>query len=79
MKRKVSTILDESLFRRTKMESARKGMQISEVISEALELYLGAGKEGASGPGVVAESWGSLKVSSRRLKKVMEEDGLLDS
>jgi hypothetical protein len=80
MRRKVSTLLDESLFRRAKLESVRQGKQISEIVGEALEGYLGekSGKEGSLG--VVAESWGVLALPRARVKKVLaEEKDLLEA
>jgi hypothetical protein len=78
MRKKISTVLDETLFRRTRLESARRGKQISEIVSEALEEYLGKSHQ-TPGPGFVAESYGIFKISGRKLQRVMEEDGLLDS
>ncbi len=40
MRKKVSTLLDETLYRRAKLESVVRGKQISEIIGEALEKYL---------------------------------------
>ena len=80
MRRKVSTLLDESLFRRAKLESVRRGKQISEVVGEALERYLGEkpGDEGSLG--VVGESWGVLTLPRARVKKVLaEEKDLLEA
>ena len=36
MRQKVSTLLEEALFRRAKLMAVRKGMQISEILGEAL-------------------------------------------
>jgi hypothetical protein len=71
MRKKVSTLLDPVLFRRAKTEAARQNRQISEIVAEALEMYLR--KEG-SHLGKVDESWASLPVDWKQLKKVMEEE-----
>lgn len=80
MRRKVSTLLDETLFRRAKLESVRQGRQISEVIGEALEFYLREKGSRRSSTGVTAESWGALAMKKAKVKRIMaEEAGLLDS
>lgn len=72
MRSKVSTLVDPVLFRRAKLEAARQNKQISEIVGEALELYLR--KRGAHHLGKVAESWGALQVDRKKLKKLMEEE-----
>lgn len=79
-RRKISTLLDEHLFRRTKLEAVRQGKQVSEVLGEALEQYLA--KTGVSRPttSVVADTWGALPFDRRKLKRLLaDEDGLLDT
>jgi hypothetical protein len=80
MRRKVSTLLEESVFRRAKLESARQGKQFSEVIGEAVESYLDS-KGSPRGSGhVVAASWARLSLPSREVKRLVEEEeGLLDA
>ena len=74
MKRKISTIIDESLFLRTKVEALRQDMQISEVISEALEGYLEE-KGSPRGPGgVVANSWATIPLERTDLDAVLREE-----
>lgn len=81
MKRKFITVLDCGLFRRLKLESARQGKQMSELVSEALEFYLRPSKGIARETGrVVDATWGSLSVDRETLKELMhEEESLLDS
>ncbi|HXK58747.1 MAG TPA: hypothetical protein PLP42_02540 [Acidobacteriota bacterium] len=71
MRKKVSTLLDPVLFRRVKVEAARQNKQISEIVAEALEIYLR--KEGTH-LGKVEESWHTLPIEARQLKKLMEEE-----
>ena len=79
-RRKVSTILDEHLFRRAKLESVRRRKQVSEIFGEALERYLAETGSRLAPSGVVAETWGVLKLGRRKLDRLMaEEDGLLDA
>ncbi len=79
LRRKVSTILDEALFRRAKLESVRQGKKINQIVAEALEAYLDKGGRHASA-GVVAESWGAVGLDKKRVRKLLlDEDGLLDA
>ncbi len=74
MKKKISTILDDALVRRTKIEALRQDKQISEVIGEALETYL-AEKGSPRGPGgVVANSWGVLALPRERVDEILSEE-----
>ena len=79
-RRKVSTVLDDHLFRRAKLESIRRRKQVSEILGEALERYLAeTGNHGAT-TGVVAETWGVLKLDRRRVDRLLnDEGGLLDA
>ena len=79
MRRKVSTVLDDALFRRAKLESVRRGKPISHLLGEALEsdLEREGGRHATSG--VVAETWGVFALDRRRVKRLLtEEDGLLE-
>ena len=80
MRRKVSTLLDEALFRRAKLESARQGKQISEIVGEALEQYLSRGGSRRGSADLVTESWGVLTMRKSRVQRLLaEEEGLLDT
>jgi hypothetical protein len=79
-RRKVSTLLDEHLFRRAKLESVRQGKQVSEILGEALERYLGESGGRAATTGVAAESWGVLKLDRRKVDRLLvNEGGLFDA
>ena len=74
MKKKVSTIIDEALFRRTKVEALRQDVQISDVIGEALEAYL-AEKGSPRGPGgVVANSWAAIPLDRDQVDAILGEE-----
>ena len=75
----MSTLLDEALYRRAKIESALQGKQVSEVMGEALEHYLNDKGRTPGGVGAVDRSWGALQIPSGRLREIMEEDDWLDS
>ena len=79
MRRKFSTLLDESLYDRTRQEAIRQGKQIADVVGDALAVSLDS-KTAAFGPkGVVAESWGILALPARQVRQLLqEEDELLD-
>lgn len=78
MRRKVGTVLEEGLFRRARLESARQGRGISDILAEALLDYLERkGRHETSG--VVADTWSVLSLDRGQVKKILgEEDGLLD-
>ena len=79
-RRKVSTLLDEHLFRRAKLQAARQSKQISQVLGEALERHLaGEGRQPDTG-GVVARTWNSLPANRRLLRRALaDEDSLFDA
>jgi hypothetical protein len=74
MRRKVSTQLDEVLFRRVRLESVRQGRQISAIISDALSHYLDESGTPAGPGGAVSASWASLSVPVETLMEVLDEE-----
>jgi len=80
MRRKVSTVLDDSLFRRVKLESVRQGKPISHLLGEALEAYLEREGGRHATAGVVAETWAVFDVDRRRVKRLLaDEDGVIEA
>jgi hypothetical protein len=80
MRRKVSTIIDEALFLRAKVEAARQGRPWSALLEEALRRYFQEPQGGADSRLTVASTWGAVAVSPQVLRRLMEdEDGWLDS
>lgn len=78
-RKKISTVLDEHLFRRAKLESVRQHKQVSEILGEALERYLGTPGSHLT-TGVAADSWGVLRVDRRTVARLLsDEEGLLDA
>ncbi len=78
--RKVSTVLDDHLFRSAKLEALKQQRPFSEVLSEALERYLAERGGRAPGSGVTAESWGIVRLDRRRVDRLIrDEEGLLDA
>ena len=76
----MSTLLDEGLYRRAKLEAAVRGKQISEIVGEALAKYLDEQTGPRRGLGVVEETWGALSLSRDELEAILAEDeGWLDS
>jgi ubiquinone biosynthesis protein UbiJ len=79
MRRKFSTLLDEDLYDRARLEARRQGKQIADVVGEALTEYLDERSALVGPAAVVAGSWGALRLSMERLRQVLEEEeGLLD-
>lgn len=77
---KVSTVLDEHLFRRAKLEAVRRDTPLAEVISEALQRYLADSGSRSATAGVVDATWGLLAIERSQLEELLaEEPGLLDS
>jgi hypothetical protein len=78
VRRKVGTVLEEALFRRARLESARQGRGISDILAEALEDYLQRkGRHETSG--VVADTWSVLSLDRGQVKRILgEEEGLLE-
>jgi hypothetical protein len=79
MQRKVSTQLDDGLFRRARLEAVRQGRPISAIIGDALRKYLDDSGTPAGLGGVVAASWGVLSAPPRQVVSIMrEEDDFLE-
>jgi hypothetical protein len=77
---KVSTVLDEHLFRRAKLEAVRRRKPLNELVAEALERYLADSGGRSATTGIVAGSWGVLRLEKDALDELLaEEDGLFDS
>ena len=79
MRRKFSTVVEDGLLRRARLESVRRNKQISEIVAEALEAYL-PGTGAATGPGVAVRTSGSIRVGRAAARRILcEEPSLLDS
>jgi hypothetical protein len=74
MRRKVSTIMEESLFRRAKLEAARQGRPLAALLEEALERYFDHPPTRPSGYKTVDESWGALSLPAEVVREIMEEE-----
>jgi len=79
MRRKFSTLLDEHLYNRARLEASRQGKQIADVVGEALTRYLDESAALVGPAEAVAGSWGALRLPAERLRQMLaEEEGLLD-
>jgi len=79
MRQKISTVVDASLYRRAKLEAARSGRQIADVIEAALREHLAPAGPEETGDSTVAATWGSLPAPRRLVEQVLtEEEGLFD-
>jgi hypothetical protein len=74
-RRKISTVMDEHLFRRAKLESIRRRKQLSEILGEALERYLANSGSPAATTGAVADTWGLVKLDRRKVDRLVAEAG----
>jgi hypothetical protein len=74
MRKKVSTIMDASLFHRAKVEAARQGKPLAAVIEEALEAYFANAGVPQRMHMTVAESAGAMAIPAGVLREIMEED-----
>lgn len=80
MKRKVGTILDEELVRKAKQIALVHEQSLSRLLEEALKMYLGSVEKKKGGQKNVSQSTqGSMRISPKILKAVMEEEGLYDA
>ncbi|MFQ5738371.1 MAG: hypothetical protein ACE5JX_05120 [Acidobacteriota bacterium] len=80
MRQKVSTLVNAALFRQIKLEAVRSNKQISEIVGEALELYLQRARAGRRRGDVAGESWGALPLNSGAVKRILEEEeGLFEA
>ncbi len=77
MRRKLSTILEENLVRRAKLEAVRQGKPLSELITEAIEGYLRQQGSPAGAGEVVRRSWRAIAVDRDQVVKILENEGSL--
>jgi hypothetical protein len=81
MRRKVSTVMEESLFQRAKLEAARQGRPFAAILDDALDGYLSSatGTTPRRGSSVEA-TWGAMAAPPDLVRAIMEdEDGWLDT
>ena len=74
MKQKVSTIMDESLLRRVKIEAVLQGRPLSAILEDALKKYLESPPSRPPGYRSVDEMWGAMAASPELIRHVMEEE-----
>jgi hypothetical protein len=80
-RKKVSTIMEATLFHRAKLEAARQRKPLSTILEEALTAYLSSPMAVPGGGGSRVEaSWGVIDLPSDVVREIMEEeDGWLDT
>jgi hypothetical protein len=74
MRRKVSTIMEESVFRRAKLEAARQGRPLAAILEEALRRYFDQPSTRPPGYKTVDECWGILSLPAEVVRQIMEEE-----
>jgi undecaprenyl pyrophosphate synthase len=77
MKAKIGTALDRDLLRRARLMAKREGKRLNQVIEEALSEHLI--RRTSPKDNIVAKTAGSLKISNKELKQILEEEpGIFD-
>lgn len=71
MRRKVGTTLDAILYQRAKEAARQQGRSLTEVIEQALDLYLSSTTPRAL---IAAQTKGTFKVSEKALRAVLGEN-----
>lgn len=78
VKKKIGTVIEESLLKRAKAAAAAEGTPLNRLLEEALMEYLnryrGVGKGSA-----VMSTWGAVQVDGPLLQAVMEEESVIES
>ena len=74
MHKKFGTVLDDKLLSRAKAYCHKKHKTISRLLEEALGEYLQKEERPVPSFSAVEASFGALKISSRDLRSVLEED-----
>ena len=74
MRRKVSTIMEESLFRRAKLEAARQGRPLAAIVEDALRRYFEKPPTRPPGYKTVEETWGALSLPAEVVRQIMEDE-----
>ena len=74
MHKKFGTVLDDKLLSRAKTYCQKKHTTISRLFEEALGEYLQKQEHSVSSFSTVDASFGALKISSKNLHAVLEED-----
>ncbi len=77
MKKKIGTILEENLILEAKKVALTKGLPFSQILEEALKNYLKQARQ--TEKKVALTTKGSMKISKRVLRQIMEEEGVYDS
>jgi hypothetical protein len=72
MKRKVSTIMEDSLFRRAKLEAVRQGRPLAAILEDALQRYFEPLPNRPPGYKTVDECWGILSLPAEVVRQIME-------
>ena len=81
MKKKVGTLLDESLIYQAKKVAVSKKQPLSQLLEDALRMYLLTleKKTRLGSKHVSKRTRGSLSISPSVLKKIMEEEGVYET
>lgn len=66
--------MEESVFRRAKLEAARQGRPLASVIEDALAQYIDQPAARPPGYRSVDEAWGAMYAPAELVRQIMEEE-----
>ena len=78
MKKKIGTVIEESLISRAKAAAAAESLPLRKLLEEALKEYLDRHRGLRTGS-AVASTWGAFEADGPLLQALMEEESVLDS
>ena len=73
MRVKVGTSLEEDLLRRLQANAGLQSKPLNEILEEAIRQYL-ARQEGADCSELIDRTYGSLRVTPKQVRQVLDED-----
>lgn len=78
MKKKIDAVIDENLISIAERRAFSKKLTLNELFEEALQNYLNIDKEIEKGS-ISQKSKGSMRISPKKLKAIMEEESFYDA
>lgn len=79
MKTKIDTLIDEELISEAEQAAKDKNLTINELLEEALIIYLKMENKSKEKESVSKQTKGSMKISPKMLKAVMEEKAFYET
>lgn len=79
MKKKIGTVLDETLVLKVKQVALAKKRNFSQILEEALRNYFAQIERREKDKRIALITKGSMRISKKVLKQIMEEEGVYES